>query len=217
MFPARVSEANVPARISPAAPIVGPACWRATAKPKPHREHQVPGRHQAAQQQHEDDQDDERSDGEHHRIVVVDRPLDVSEHRSRPADQCVRGLQFRFVRSDVRRGQRHKGEDSWPGLLMAANRAAFGSRRHAFEGQKTRGPSSETTAGTSVSPAISVTATAIASVGPSERSTLSVDSSSAEKRDDDHPGRRGDHLAHPRDRARHRLLGVLHRRGSRSR
>ena len=62
---------------------------------------------------------------------------------------------------------------------MAVNRAAFGSRRHDFDGQKTRGPSSETTAGISVSPAISVTATAIASVGPSERSTLSVDSNSA--------------------------------------
>ena len=62
---------------------------------------------------------------------------------------------------------------------MAANRAAFGSRRQALDGQNTRGPSSDTTAGTSVSPAIRVTATAIASVGPSERSTLRVDRSSA--------------------------------------
>ena len=62
---------------------------------------------------------------------------------------------------------------------MAVNRAAFGSRRHDLDGQNTRGPSSETTAGISVSPAISVTATAIASAGPIDRSTLSVDSSSA--------------------------------------
>ena len=62
---------------------------------------------------------------------------------------------------------------------MAANRAALGSRRQALEGQNTRGPSSETTAGTRVSPAIRVTATAMASAGPIERSTLRVDSSSA--------------------------------------
>ena len=62
---------------------------------------------------------------------------------------------------------------------MAANRAALGSRRHALDGQNTRGPSSDTTAGTRVSPAISVTATAMASAGPIDRSTLSVDSSSA--------------------------------------
>ena len=31
VFPARVSEAKVPARIRPAAPIDGPACWSATA------------------------------------------------------------------------------------------------------------------------------------------------------------------------------------------
>ena len=62
---------------------------------------------------------------------------------------------------------------------MAANRAPVGSRRHVLDGQNTRGPSSDTTAGTRVSPAISVTATAIASAGPIERSTLSVDSISA--------------------------------------
>ena len=31
VFPARVSEANVPARISPAAPMVGPVCPSAIA------------------------------------------------------------------------------------------------------------------------------------------------------------------------------------------
>ena len=62
---------------------------------------------------------------------------------------------------------------------MAANRAAVGSRRHVLDGQNTRGPSSDTTAGTRVSPAIRVTATAMASAGPIDRSTLNVDSSSA--------------------------------------
>jgi len=62
---------------------------------------------------------------------------------------------------------------------MAANRAPLGSRRHALDGQNTRGPSSETTAGTRVSPAIRVTATAMAKAGPIDRSTLRVDSSRA--------------------------------------
>ena len=35
VFPARVSEANVPARISPAAAIVGAACRKASAAPLP--------------------------------------------------------------------------------------------------------------------------------------------------------------------------------------
>jgi hypothetical protein len=50
---------------------------------------------------------------------------------------------------------------------IAANRAPVGSSRHAFDGQKTRVPSRETIAGTRVSPASRVTATAIASAGPS--------------------------------------------------
>ena len=62
---------------------------------------------------------------------------------------------------------------------MAVNRAACGSRRHDRDGQNTRGPSSDTTAGISVSPAVNVTATAIASAGPIDRSTLSVEASSA--------------------------------------
>ena len=62
---------------------------------------------------------------------------------------------------------------------MAANRAAFGSRFHALDGQNTSVPSSDTIAGIRVSPATRVTATAMASAGPSERSTPSVDSSRA--------------------------------------
>ena len=58
---------------------------------------------------------------------------------------------------------------------MAANRAEAGSCRHAFDGQNTRVPSSETTAGTRVSPARSVTATAMASAGPSDLNRPSVD------------------------------------------
>jgi hypothetical protein len=50
-----------------------------------------------------------------------------------------------------------------------------------LDGQNTRRPSSDTTAGTRVSPAISVTATAMASVGPSDRNRLRVDSSRARK------------------------------------
>ena len=46
---------------------------------------------------------------------------------------------------------------------MAAKRAPFGVCLQDLEGQNTRGPSSETTAGIRVSPAISVTATAMAS------------------------------------------------------
>ena len=86
---------------------------------------------------------------------------------------------------------------------MAVNRAARGSRRHDRDGQNTRGPSSDTTAGISVSPAISVTATAIASAGPIDRSTLSVDSSSARNAtmndlgpdDEPHYAREPGHLA----------------------
>ena len=51
----------------------------------------------------------------------------------------------------------------WP---RAPNRAKAGSFCHAFEGQKTFVPIRETTAGTSVSAATTVTATAIASAGP---------------------------------------------------
>ena len=62
---------------------------------------------------------------------------------------------------------------------MAPNRAERGSRCHDLDGQNTFGPSSDTTAGTSVRPATSVTATAIASAGPSDRRMLTVDRTSA--------------------------------------
>lgn len=62
---------------------------------------------------------------------------------------------------------------------MAPNRAAFGSFFHAFDGQNTLVPSSETMAGTSVSAASTVTATAMASAGPMERKMPSVDRTSA--------------------------------------
>jgi acetylglutamate kinase len=51
-------------------------------------------------------------------------------------------------------------------------RAALGSERQVFEGQKMRGPISETTAGTSVMPAASVVATAIARTLAAEEITL---------------------------------------------
>ncbi len=62
---------------------------------------------------------------------------------------------------------------------IAANLAPFGSRCHALDGQNTRVPSSVTTAGIRVRAAMRVTATAIASVGPSDRKMLSEDSSRA--------------------------------------
>ena len=55
---------------------------------------------------------------------------------------------------------------------------AFGWRCHAFDGQKTYRPSSDTTAGISVSEVISMTPTAIASAGPSEPKNPSEASSS---------------------------------------
>src|SRR5581483_6477892 len=66
----------------------------------------------------------------------------------------------------------------WP---MAAYLALDGSRCHDLDGQKTLVPSSDTTAGIRVRLATRVVATAIASAGPIDRSTLSVDSSSARK------------------------------------
>ena len=62
---------------------------------------------------------------------------------------------------------------------IAAKRAPRGSVFQAFDGQKTRVPSSDTNEGIRVRPATSVTATAIASAGPSERNRPSVDSASA--------------------------------------
>ena len=62
------------------------------------------------------------------------------------------------------------------------NLAPFGSRCHALDGQNTAVPRSVTTAGISVSAAMSVTATAIASVGPSDRKMLSDDSSQRQER-----------------------------------
>ena len=62
---------------------------------------------------------------------------------------------------------------------IAANRAAFGSVFQAFDGQKTRVPSSETTAGTSVSPAVAALKTAMARAGPSSRKSDRLDSVSA--------------------------------------
>ncbi len=62
-----------------------------------------------------------------------------------------------------------------------AKAAPFGSCCHAFDGQNTRVPSRDTTAGTSVSPASSVTNTAMASAGPIDLSMPRVDSASAAK------------------------------------
>ena len=64
---------------------------------------------------------------------------------------------------------------------IAVNAAPFGSRCHAFDGQNTAVPISDTTAGISVRAAMRVTATAIARVGPSDRKMLSDDSVSARK------------------------------------
>ena len=55
---------------------------------------------------------------------------------------------------------------------------AFGWRCHAFDGQKTYRPSSDTIAGIRVSDVTSMTATAIASAGPSEPKKPSEASSS---------------------------------------
>jgi hypothetical protein len=66
-------------------------------------------------------------------------------------------------------------------LPMAAKWVPLGSFCQALEGQNTRRPSSDTTAGTRVRPATRVTATAIARVGPRERNRLRVDRSSARK------------------------------------
>src|SRR6202044_4191242 len=62
---------------------------------------------------------------------------------------------------------------------IAANLAPFGSRCHDLDGQNTCVPSSVTTAGIRGSAAMSVTATAIASVGPSDLKMLSEDNSRA--------------------------------------
>ena len=64
---------------------------------------------------------------------------------------------------------------------MEAKCVPLASRFQEFDGQNTRAPSSDTTAGTSVSPASRVTATAIASAGPSDRSIPSEDSNRARK------------------------------------
>lgn len=61
----------------------------------------------------------------------------------------------------------------------AANRAFCGSCCHDFDGQKTFGPISDTTAGISVRPAIRVTVTEMASAGPICLRKPSVDSTSA--------------------------------------
>ena len=70
-------------------------------------------------------------------------------------------------------------------------------------------PSSETIAGTRVSPAIRVTATAMASVGPSERNKLSVDSSRARKATMTTPAAEAMTSPTRVDRGHHRLLGIL--------
>ncbi len=64
---------------------------------------------------------------------------------------------------------------------MVAKRVPFGSRRHALDGQKTRVPSSATIAGIRVRPASRVTATAIASEGPSDLNRPRVERLSARK------------------------------------
>ncbi len=63
----------------------------------------------------------------------------------------------------------------------AANRADSGSTRYFFDGQNSARPSTVTTAGTRVSAASSVTATAIASAGPIARKMPSEESTSAMK------------------------------------
>ena len=65
---------------------------------------------------------------------------------------------------------------------MPRNRVASGSTIHFLDGQEiTRGPSTATTAGTSVNAASTANATAIASAGPIERKILNDDSTIAMK------------------------------------
>ena len=54
------------------------------------------------------------------------------------------------IGKDQSRGHREEGRAAASAVPMAPNRADFGSRRHAFEGQKTRVPIRETIAGTRV-------------------------------------------------------------------
>ena len=76
-----------------------------------------------------------------------------------------------------------RGSGRWP------RTAPVGSRRHVLEGQNTRGPSSDTTAGTRVSPAIRVTATAMASAGPNRAQHAEGGQQQRQERGDDHPRR----------------------------